>query len=620
MNRATMLLGLAMPFAAQAFTLEYGNPDWPATERYCYWVEDGTGDVVYCEELGESNDTTDGAYHLGTLPVGGMLDFDDLAPGSFLLGVFGSTEVSLSHGSQAHIDAGDPDVFFHYFHAIHPALGFDVDVDHYRFTAEDAQCFQVCLHPASSYTNPSILPNDWAIEVYDAADQLLGAATGPIGPSNCVDAVGQGEITLKVWDASPTPRDQNPLTFPFMYRIVVDNSGGDVQREWYPDGDADGFGDPDGKVMLTCGDAGPGYALDGTDCDDGDATTFPGAQERCDGVDNDCDVDIDEGLPFAPYWPDVDDDGWGDASAAPTPFCAPPGDGWAPVPHDCDDDDPKTNPEGEEVCDGVDNDCDGRVDEGFGTPWWPDADGDGFGDATATPSFYCEHPGDGWAPSGTDCDDGDVAVNPKADETCNGVDDDCDGSVDEGLASTSYYPDADGDGHGDAGCAPVAFCDDPGEGWSTTRDDCDDTSASVHPGATEVPYDGIDQDCDGFDLCDADGDGFDAIACGGTDCDDTDADIHPGAPDAWYDGVDSDCAGNDDYDQDGDGHVSAEYADDYDGDLPADDCLDTDEFVVTECVRTWAQGGLSCTTGGGASGPWALIGLVLLARRRRRGA
>ncbi|MBM4392209.1 MAG: lamin tail domain-containing protein [Deltaproteobacteria bacterium] len=103
--------------------------------------------------------------------------------------------------------------------------------------------------------------------------------------------------------------------------------------------------------------------------------------------------------------------------------------------------------------------------------------------------------GDGYS-NPADCDDTDATINPAATEVCDGVDNDCDGSTDEGTSgSTTWYADGDGDDYGDPSGSTSTACTMP-SGYSTTNDDCDDTSASINPGATEVCNDGIDQDCD----------------------------------------------------------------------------------------------------------------------------
>ena len=181
-----------------------------------------------------------------------------------------------------------------------------------------------------------------------------------------------------------------------------------------------------------------------------------------------------------------------------------------------------------------------------------------------------------------DCDDGDSAVNPGALESCNGVDDDCDGELDESGATgeTTWYADADSDGYGDS-ATTLDACDQP-SGHVGDATDCDDTDATVNPGAVEVWYDGLDADCAGDSDYDADADGFDSDAHSGTDCDDTDASVYVGAADAWYDGVDSDCAGNSDFDADADGDDAVEHG--------GGDCDDADPTRASTFAETWYDG------------------------------
>ncbi|MEZ4316703.1 MAG: FG-GAP-like repeat-containing protein [Myxococcota bacterium] len=274
---------------------------------------------------------------------------------------------------------------------------------------------------------------------------------------------------------------------------------------------------------------------------------------------------------------------------------------------------PDTCVPSEEVCDGLDNDCDGVADEGVGTRVWRDDDGDGYGDPRV-PLLICTPP-EGYVGNPADCDDRRSSVSPVAPETCDGLDNDCNGLVDDGAADgATSYADADGDGFGDAS-TEMASC--PGvEGRVANGDDCDDGDATVrgpvprfvdgdldgygagdpvdacpsdpaladddgdcadddpsrNPGAPEVTADGVDQDCDGFEACyrDVDVDGFGTstltsstdLTCTTSpaapvsgDCDDQTPTVHPGRTEVCGNATDDDCDPNtpDVVDLDGDG-------------------------------------------------------------------
>jgi len=237
------------------------------------------------------------------------------------------------------------------------------------------------------------------------------------------------------------------------------------------------------------------------------------------------------------------------------------GDGYD-SPEDCNDHDATVNPNVGEICNGVDDDCDGEVDDHptDGTVFHKDADGDGYGDPLIT-SVACEQP-TGWVTNPDDCADDDGGTHPGADELCNGNDDNCDGSIDEDpVDAPTWYADADGDGQGDPALSAVA-CDAP-DTYVSNQQDCDDSRSDVFTGAPEH-CDGMDEDCNGaIDndpvdgstwYADADGDHFgdehlpqvaceaplDTIGTGG-DCDDQDADAWPGAPELCGDGQVNDC-------------------------------------------------------------------------------
>lgn len=280
----------------------------------------------------------------------------------------------------------------------------------------------------------------------------------------------------------------------------------------------------------------------GTDCDDTRRASHPLSVEQCDGLDNDCDADVDEDVSLAGF-EDLDGDGWGNAER--TMMACAGSARFSTQAGDCDDTEPQRHPAQIEVTDTIDNDCDDATDEStIGVRWFPDVDMDGYGDPNGVTVFSDTRPPGDWSLIGTDCNDADALIQPAADEVCNGIDDDCNGLLDA-VVGINDWEDDDGDGVADAACGGV---------------DCDDADRDSLPGASEL-CDGRDNDCDGtvdedvVDLelyVDLDGDGYGSglptmqcaptgtFATQGGDCDDTNALIHPGAVEIC-DGVSQSC-------------------------------------------------------------------------------
>ena len=297
--------------------------------------------------------------------------------------------------------------------------------------------------------------------------------------------------------------------------------------------------DSGGELLDADGD---GYVAD--DCDDGDAAIHPEAEEICDGLDNDCDGETDEGV-LETWYADADGDGWGDAQSTTEACDAPQGYVGAEQAGDCDDADAEIHPAASERCDGLDNDCDGEIDEDVLDTWFADADGDGYGDAGVSIE-ECD-PGAGWVADDQDCADDDGEIHPAAAEICDGLDNDCDALIDEDdpdlLGAATWYQDSDGDGYG-ADAKSQQACEAP-EGYVSQGGDCDDGDVAYHPGASEEDCaDPNDYNCDGSTgYTDADGDGW--AAC--EECDDANSAINPDALE-HCDGYDNDCDGSVDED------------------------------------------------------------------------
>jgi hypothetical protein len=378
-----------------------------------------------------------------------------------------------------------------------------------------------------------------------------------------VGGVGCMDATACNYDATATTNDAALCTY--------------ATLEYYTDADADGFGA--GLAILYCSDPGAGFSLANTDCDDNNAGISPNATEICNGLDENCDGEVDEFVTTS-FYADMDSDGFGDLNNA-VQACTQPA-GYVLNADDCDD----------------------------MALTYVDLDGDGEGSMILDPCG---------ASNSMDCNDNAADINTLAAEFCgNGIDENCDG-LDEtctgipgcmDVAACNYdaaatqnngscvyannwYLDVDADGFY---VSSVSSCTNPGAGYTSTQGilgDCNDADATINASAAEICGDNIDQDCSGADLAcvvlgctdatacnfesaatqddgsciystdwylDMDVDGYASEmlnACFSpgmdytatvllvTDCDDTDATINPGAIDVCENGIDEDCSGAD---------------------------------------------------------------------------
>ncbi|MCC6873466.1 MAG: hypothetical protein IT378_04080 [Sandaracinaceae bacterium] len=323
----------------------------------------------------------------------------------------------------------------------------------------------------------------------------------------------------------------------------------------HADGDGDGYRTSATilSVDLDCRDAGEALATAMTDCDDADAAIRPGAMELTgDEVDQDCDN-------METCYLDNDDDGYRLTStiASSDTDCGDPREARASDPTgDCNDSSAAIRPGATEtIGDGVDQSCDGLE------TCYTDSDGDGARTTApvASADADCVDTGEALATAPLDCNDGSAAIRPGATEIAgDGVDQSCDGAE-------TCYSNIDGDGYRTdvTRASTDTDCADAGEALSTLPSgDCNDNAGSIYPGATEVTGDGVDQSCDGREVCwaNADGDAYrsstatvisadaDCVDAGEAlttmmagDCSDGSAAIHPGAAEITGDEVDQDC-------------------------------------------------------------------------------
>jgi len=325
---------------------------------------------------------------------------------------------------------------------------------------------------------------------------------------------GIGRILLR------QPAATLPAPFVEFDEIRVGTTWADVTpcaspSSYYQDLDGDTFGDPSSSV-LSCMPM-PGLVTNNLDCNDNNAAINPNTI----------------------WYADTDGDGFGNLSVTQTGCVQPTG--FVSNSTDCNDNNAALNAV---------------------TTWYQDSDGDGYGNLAVTLQ-NCGQPV-GYVANSTDCNDAAAAVNPGAVEVYNGIDDNCNNTVDEGFTPVNYYLDNDGDGVG--GSTFVVNVTSPGPNYTLTTGDCNDNNPNIFPGNTEI-CDNLDNDCDllvdeGLTFVsyyqDLDGDSYGnasvtlstctppiGYVLNSTDCQDNAATINPAAFDIPGNGIDEDCSGLD---------------------------------------------------------------------------
>ncbi len=253
------------------------------------------------------------------------------------------------------------------------------------------------------------------------------------------------------------------------YWVIKLNPEDCTLSTYYADADSDGYGNSFSSVVACSPPL--GYVSDNTDCDDANLFINPDALELCNGIDDDCNGFTDEGFMLFTFYADEDEDGYGNVFMPMDTCSVLPPEGYVADSTDCDD-------------------ANSLIHEPVF--YYVDADEDLYG-SNDSASFCTDVPPAGFVTNKLDCDDTDFLVNPGSNEICNAIDDNCNSEIDEELPDIVLFIDADGDGYGSLLLDTVTcFTEIPG--YVLNSLDCDDTNPNIYFGAPEI-LNGLDDNC-----------------------------------------------------------------------------------------------------------------------------